>query len=63
MAVKDKISGAQFAIKKIEEPFKNKVVAKRTLRELRILRLFDHGNFMRNERIFLPKSREEFSDM
>ena len=65
------------AIKKIEKAFEHKVFTKRTLRELKILRLLKHENvrkifglgYMGNFKIIgistllLPKSREDFDDM
>lgn len=35
------------AIKKIEKAFEHKVFTKRTLRELKMLRIMDHENVMR----------------
>jgi serine/threonine protein kinase len=51
------------AIKKIEKAFEHKIFAKRTLRELRILRLLKHENVIGINTILLPKSREEFEDI
>mmetsp|Transcript_10184 Transcript_10184/g.8731 ORF Transcript_10184/g.8731 Transcript_10184/m.8731 type:complete len:112 (-) Transcript_10184:1003-1338(-) len=51
------------AIKKIEKTFEHKIFAKRTLRELKILRLLNHENIIGIDKIMLPKSREEFDDI
>lgn len=51
------------AIKKIEKAFEHKIFTKRTLRELRLLRLLKHENIIGINTILLPKSREEFDDM
>jgi serine/threonine protein kinase len=51
------------AIKKIEKAFDHKVFTKRTLRELKILRLLRHENVIGIKTILLPKSREQFEDI
>lgn len=51
------------AIKKIDKAFEHKIFAKRTLRELRLLKLLKHENIINVETIILPKSREEFEDV
>ncbi|CAK62258.1 unnamed protein product (macronuclear) [Paramecium tetraurelia] len=51
------------AIKKIEKAFEHKIFTKRTLRELRLLRLLQHENIIGINTILLPKSREEFEDI
>jgi serine/threonine protein kinase len=64
----------QVAIKKIERAFEHRLYAKRTLRELKILRLIRHenvNNFKKQislkivdlKTLLLPKSREEFDDV
>lgn len=45
------------AIKKIEKAFEHKIYAKRTLRELKVLRLLQHDNIINIETLILPKSR------
>ena len=45
------------AIKKIEKAFEHKIFTKRTLRELRLLRLLKHENIIGINTILLPKSR------
>jgi len=51
------------AIKKIEKAFDQRIYTKRTLRELKLLRLLDHENVIGIETIMLPRSREEFDDI
>lgn len=66
MAAKDKKMDPDnnfVAIKKIEKAFEHKIFTKRTLRELRLLRLLKHENIIGINTISLPKSREEFDDM
>ncbi|KAM3136216.1 hypothetical protein pb186bvf_011675 [Paramecium bursaria] len=53
----------QVAIKKIERAFEHRLYAKRTLRELKILRLMKHENIVELKTLLLPKSREEFDDV
>jgi len=54
---------ALVAIKKIEKAFEHKIFTKRTLRELKILRLLRHENIIDISTISLPKSRETFEDI
>ena len=62
MAAKNKESKEKekelVAIKKIDKAFEHKIFAKRTLRELRLLRLLNHENIIGIQTIILPKSRE-----
>ena len=51
------------AIKKIEKAFEHKIFTKRTLRELKILRLLRHENVTGIRTLLLPRSREEFQDI
>eukprot|EP00435_Cladocopium_sp_Y103_P074835 s278_g51.t1 len=48
------------ALKKIEGVFEHITIAKRTLRELRILRHLQHENLMQVKNIFMVGSRESF---
>lgn len=48
------------AIKKIDKAFEHKIMTKRTLRELKMLKLLKHENIINIETLILPKSREEF---
>lgn len=67
MAAKDKKAVDEennlVAIKKIEKAFEHKIFTKRTLRELKLLRLLRHENIIGINTIMLPKSREEFEDI
>lgn len=45
------------AIKKIDKAFEHKIFTKRTLRELRLLKLLKHENIIGVDTILLPKSR------
>ena len=63
VAVKEKKSDKMLAIKKIQKAFDHKIFAKRTLRELKILRLLSHDNILRIDKIALPLSRTEFNDI
>jgi mitogen-activated protein kinase 1/3 len=62
VAAKDKEAKTEgkdlVAIKKIDKAFEHKIFAKRTLRELRLLKLLKHENIINIETIILPKSRE-----
>jgi serine/threonine protein kinase len=44
--VTDKQTGEQLAVKKIEKAFDHPTFTKRTLRELKIMRLLDHDNVL-----------------
>jgi serine/threonine protein kinase len=46
VSVKDTVTGEQLAIKKIEKAFDHPTFTKRTLRELKIMRLMDHENML-----------------
>lgn len=45
------------AIKKIEKAFEHKIFTKRTLREMKVLRLLKHENIIGVDTILLPPSR------
>lgn len=51
------------AIKKIEKAFEHPLYAKRTLRELKILRLLNHENVVQLKNIQNPGSFEEFEEI
>lgn len=63
VAARDSRTGQRVAIKKIEKAFEHSTYTKRTLRELKIMRLLEHENIIRIDSIQLPKSREEFDDI
>mmetsp|Transcript_110225 Transcript_110225/g.351569 ORF Transcript_110225/g.351569 Transcript_110225/m.351569 type:complete len:408 (-) Transcript_110225:68-1291(-) len=59
----DKVADEKCAIKKIECVFEHITSAKRTLRELRILRHLQHENLINVRSIFLPGSKAVFEDI
>jgi serine/threonine protein kinase len=63
VAASDKKTRAMVAIKKIQKAFEHKIFAKRTLRELKILRLLNHDNILKVTNIVLPISRQQFNDI
>ncbi|CAA7397528.1 unnamed protein product [Spirodela intermedia] len=56
-------TGEQVAIKKIANAFDNKIDAKRTLREIKLLRHMDHENVVAIRDIIPPPARETFNDV
>ncbi|RLN11987.1 ABA stimulation MAP kinase [Panicum miliaceum] len=56
-------TGEQVAIKKIANAFDNKIDAKRTLREIKLLRHMDHENIVAIRDIIPPPQREAFNDV
>ena len=63
VSARDTKTGEMVAIKKIEKAFEHSTFTKRTLRELKIMRLLNHENLIRIKNIQLPKSREEFDEI
>lgn len=55
-------TGALVAVKQIQAVLEHRSLAKRTLRELKLLRMFSHENVMALERVMRPRSRD-FSDI
>lgn len=51
------------AIKKIERAFEHRTFMKRTLRELKVLRLLKHDNLISVSTILKPKAKEDFKDL
>ncbi|RWR86418.1 mitogen-activated protein kinase MMK1-like protein [Cinnamomum micranthum f. kanehirae] len=56
-------TGEHVAIKKIANAFDNKIDAKRTLREIKLLRHMDHENVVAIRDIIPPPLRETFNDV
>ncbi|ONK79238.1 uncharacterized protein A4U43_C01F4330 [Asparagus officinalis] len=56
-------TGEQAAIKKIANAFDNKIDAKRTLREIKLLRHMDHENVVAIRDIIPPPVRDSFNDV
>jgi len=59
----DEVEDAKVALKKIEGIFEHITVAKRTLRELRILRHLQHENLMQVKNVFMVGSRHDFKEL
>lgn len=59
----DTVTGQHVAIKKIEKGLEHPTLAKRTLRELKILRLIQHENVMPIITIQLPLGRTQFEEI
>jgi serine/threonine protein kinase len=53
----------KIAIKKIERTFEHHLYAKRTLREIKILRLLQHDNIINIKTIIKPKSLDDFNEI
>eukprot|EP00250_Pteridium_aquilinum_P015247 c22472_g1_i1 orf=276-1451(-) len=51
------------AVKKIRNAFDNMIVAKRTLREIKILAHMDHANILALREVIPPPQREKFNDV
>lgn len=63
VSARDMATGEQVAIKKIEKAFEHATFTKRTLRELKILRLLNHENIIRIKSIQLPRSSEDLEEI
>ena len=59
----DTVTGQMVAIKKIERAFEHSTFTKRTLRELKIMRLLNHDNILGINSIQLPSSRASFNEL
>ena len=46
VSVNDRVTGEKLAVKKIEKAFDHPTFTKRTLRELKIMRLMNHENVL-----------------
>lgn len=62
-AALDKRYNHLVAIKKCRKIFNSKTLAKRTVRELRLLRLLKHDNIIRLQYILMPVDIERFNDI
>eukprot|EP00735_Rhodelphis_limneticus_P012561 TRINITY_DN5854_c0_g1::TRINITY_DN5854_c0_g1_i1::g.24392::m.24392 TRINITY_DN5854_c0_g1::TRINITY_DN5854_c0_g1_i1::g.24392 ORF type:complete len:391 (+),score=80.20,sp/P42525/ERK1_DICDI/56.85/4e-156,Pkinase/PF00069.20/1.7e-79,Pkinase_Tyr/PF07714.12/5.2e-36,Kdo/PF06293.9/5.9e-05,APH/PF01636.18/2.2e+03,APH/PF01636.18/0.0098,Kinase-like/PF14531.1/4.4e+02,Kinase-like/PF14531.1/0.15,Seadorna_VP7/PF07387.6/0.048 TRINITY_DN5854_c0_g1_i1:24-1175(+) len=62
-AAKDSSCGQKVAIKKIPKAFEDLTDAKRTLREIRLLRHMNHENVIKLKDIIRPACKEEFDDV
>lgn len=63
VSARDKSTGEMVAIKKIEKAFDHPTFTKRTLRELKILRLAQHENIITVKTLQLPRSRSDLSEI
>jgi len=59
----DERTGEIVAVKKIRQAFEHTVECRRTLREIRLLRHFEHENIMRLKDIMLPPAGREWMDV
>jgi serine/threonine protein kinase len=59
----DKNSKEQYAIKKCRNIFKTKMTVKRTIREIKIVRLLDHVNIIKIKSILRPYDNHDFNDI
>lgn len=62
-AVRDEKENTVVAIKKCKKIFQSKTLAKRTLREVRLLRLFSHENIVKLKCILPPVNPHAFSEL
>jgi len=60
---RDTVADEECTIKKIEGIFEHLTAAKRTLRELRLLRHLRHENLMELRSVFLPGAKGDFEDI
>ena len=59
----DSTTGEKVAIKKIEKAFEHATFTKRTLRELKVMRLLSHDNIIRIRSIQLPLSSDDLEEI
>mmetsp|Transcript_919 Transcript_919/g.1904 ORF Transcript_919/g.1904 Transcript_919/m.1904 type:complete len:485 (+) Transcript_919:105-1559(+) len=59
----DHSTGGKVAIKKIPDTFEDLVDAKRIVREIHLLRTFDHENVIRVVDLFTPQPHADFNDV
>jgi serine/threonine protein kinase len=62
-SAKNQLTGEKVAIKKISNAFENLTDARRTLREMRLLRHLQHDNIIAVKDIMMPASRDKFNDV
>ena len=62
-SAKDSETGAKVAIKKIANAFDNVTDARRTLREIKLLRRLQHENIVLLRDIMKPPSMDDFNDV
>jgi len=62
-AVQDDIEGVVVAVKKCKKIFQSRTLAKRTLREIRLLRHFSHENIVKIKSIIPPHHPIDFTEL
>jgi serine/threonine protein kinase len=62
-AVKEFKSQGSFAIKKCKNIFHSKTLAKRTLREIRLLRYINHPKIVELKKVFITSAANSFSEL
>lgn len=62
-AAKDSKTGKRVAIKRINKAFEDVIDAKRVLREIKILKFFDHENIIELVDIQKPPSKTNYDDV
>ena len=62
-AVRDQSSNSMWAVKKCKSIFQSRTLAKRTLREARLLRLLVHPNIVSLRRVLTPRFEKTFSSL
>lgn len=62
-SAQDSVCNEAVAIKKIENTFEHLTFAKRTLRELKILRNLRHENLLEVREVFVPADKDTFEDI
>ena len=62
-AVRDSSSSTLVAVKKCKSIFQSRTLAKRTLREVRLLRLLVHPNIVRLRKVIQPRFEKTFSSL
>jgi serine/threonine protein kinase len=63
IAVRDDITDQTFAIKKCKRIFQSRTLAKRTLREIRLLRLLQHENIIQLKTLLPPRDESGFNEI
>ncbi len=63
VSAKDHEGGEEVAIKKVTKAFEDLVDAKRILREVKLLRHFDHENVIHIKDLLAPRSYNDFEDI
>ncbi len=62
-AVHDNVENNVVAIKKCKKIFQSRTLAKRTLREVRLLRMFNHDNIVKLKSVLVPSDPLNFSEL